>query len=170
MANNFADLFEHAVDAMPDRIALISGGRRVSYIELERRANQLADYFGSLGVGAGTHIGFQMHNSIETVEMWRVLGGGIDFYTGEFLAVPPVARRGPERSIDMAGVAAVDQCRGVHAHVHRVVVGQFGGSRVEVRPGASVGPGGAGTTPRHGHHGAIRLASDESACANGSRQ
>ncbi|MFF0491963.1 acyl-CoA synthetase [Nocardia sp. NPDC004068] len=68
MARNFADLFEHAVDAMPDRTALVHAGRRVTYAELEARANRLADHLTSIGVGAGAHVGFQMHNSIETME------------------------------------------------------------------------------------------------------
>ncbi|NKY31081.1 acyl-CoA synthetase [Nocardia gamkensis] len=68
MANNFADLFEHSVDAMPERVALIQSGRRVTYRALDARANQLAHHLARLGVGAGTHVGFQMHNSIETME------------------------------------------------------------------------------------------------------
>lgn len=68
MACNFADLFEHSVDAMPERIALIHGERRVTFAELEARANKFADYLASIGVGADAHVGFQMHNSIETME------------------------------------------------------------------------------------------------------
>ncbi|WP_063041685.1 acyl-CoA synthetase [Nocardia pseudovaccinii] len=68
MACNFADLFEHSVDAMPDRTALIHGGRRITYAELDARANRLADYLASIFVSPGAHVGFQMHNSIETME------------------------------------------------------------------------------------------------------
>ncbi|MRH91309.1 AMP-binding protein [Nocardia sp. SYP-A9097] len=68
MACNFADLFEHAVDAMPDRTALIHRDRRSTYNELDARANKLAHHLISVGVGPGTHVGFQMHNSIETME------------------------------------------------------------------------------------------------------
>ncbi|WP_280219679.1 acyl-CoA synthetase [Nocardia neocaledoniensis] len=68
MANTFADLFEHSVDAMPDRVALIQGERRTTYRELDIRANRLASQLTALGVGHGTHVGFQMHNSIETME------------------------------------------------------------------------------------------------------
>ncbi|WP_433732166.1 acyl-CoA synthetase [Nocardia sp. CA-129566] len=67
MSNNFADLFEHAVDAMPERTALIEGDLALTYTELEARANRLADHLGSIGVGPGTHVGFQMHNGIETM-------------------------------------------------------------------------------------------------------
>ena len=49
MACNFADLFEHSVDAMPRRIALIHGGRRITFAELDARANRLADHLASIG-------------------------------------------------------------------------------------------------------------------------
>ncbi|MET8795436.1 acyl-CoA synthetase [Nocardia sp. NPDC004568] len=68
MANNFADLFEHSVDAVPDRIALIEEGRRVTYRELDERANRLAHHLAAQGVTRGTHVGFQMHNSIDTMQ------------------------------------------------------------------------------------------------------
>ncbi|NKY50135.1 acyl-CoA synthetase [Nocardia vermiculata] len=68
MPNNFADLFEHAADAMPDRVALIQGERQVTYRELEHRSNQLAHHLAAAGLGQGSHIGFHMHNSIETME------------------------------------------------------------------------------------------------------
>ncbi|WP_019925123.1 acyl-CoA synthetase [Nocardia sp. BMG111209] len=68
MARNFADLFEHSVDAMGRRTALIHGDRRITFAELDARANRLADHLAAAGVGPGAHIGFQMHNSIETME------------------------------------------------------------------------------------------------------
>ncbi|MEV5833709.1 acyl-CoA synthetase [Nocardia sp. NPDC052112] len=67
MSHNFADLFEHAVDAMPQRTALIEGDLALTFAELDARANRLADYLGSIDVGPGTHVGFQMHNGIETM-------------------------------------------------------------------------------------------------------
>ena len=68
MARNFADLFEHAVDVFGDRIALISGGRQVTYSEFEERSNRLAHYLSGLGVRAGDHVGLYAHNSIEAAE------------------------------------------------------------------------------------------------------
>jgi acyl-CoA synthetase (AMP-forming)/AMP-acid ligase II len=65
MARNFADLFEHAVDAFGDRTALVSGGHQVTYAEFEERANRLAHYLSGLGVRAGDHVGLYAHNSIE---------------------------------------------------------------------------------------------------------
>ncbi|WP_328405508.1 AMP-binding protein [Nocardia sp. NBC_00403] len=67
MSCNFADLFEHAVDAMPDRVALIEGDRVLTFRELDEQADRLADHLASVGVAPGTHIGFQMHNDIDTM-------------------------------------------------------------------------------------------------------
>ncbi|MFD0363844.1 acyl-CoA synthetase [Nocardia sp. GCM10030253] len=67
MSRNFADLFEHSVDAMPDRVALIEGDRVLTFHDLDAQADRLADYLASIGVGPGTHIGFQMHNGIDTM-------------------------------------------------------------------------------------------------------
>ena len=41
---NIADLFEHAVDAVPDRVAVACGDRAVTFAELEERANRLAHH------------------------------------------------------------------------------------------------------------------------------
>src|SRR6516225_11670673 len=68
MARNFADLYEHAADVFGDRIALVSGGRQVTYREFEERANRLAHYLSGIGVRAGDHVGLYAHNSIEAAE------------------------------------------------------------------------------------------------------
>ena len=51
MAFNLADFIEHTVDAVPDRTALICGDRRVTFAELEDRANRLAHHLAAQGVG-----------------------------------------------------------------------------------------------------------------------
>ncbi|TDV52343.1 acyl-CoA synthetase [Actinophytocola oryzae] len=68
MALNIADLFEHAVDAFPDRVAIACGDRSATFAELEGRANQLAHHLAEQGIGRGDHIGFYSRNSIEAVE------------------------------------------------------------------------------------------------------
>ena len=67
MAINIADLFEHAVDAFGDRIAIACGDRTVTFAELERRANRLAHHLAERGVGTGVHVGFYARNSIEAM-------------------------------------------------------------------------------------------------------
>ncbi|WP_199431775.1 acyl-CoA synthetase [Qaidamihabitans albus] len=68
MALNIADLLEHAVDAVPDRTAIVCGARRVTFYELEQRANRLAHHLAAHGVEPGSHIGVYSRNSIETME------------------------------------------------------------------------------------------------------
>lgn len=67
MAYTFADLFEHSVDAMPDRLAMIVSGEEITYRELDERANRLAHHLADAGFGVGAHIGIHMHNAIETM-------------------------------------------------------------------------------------------------------
>ncbi|MGH3435657.1 MAG: acyl-CoA synthetase [Sciscionella sp.] len=68
MAHNIADLIEHAVDAVPDRTALVCGDRKVTFAQLDERANRLAHHLARNGVREGSHIGVYAGNSIETVE------------------------------------------------------------------------------------------------------
>jgi len=68
MALNIADLFEHAADAVPERLAIACGDAEVTYRELEARSNQLAHRLAGAGVGAGDHVGAYGRNSIELVE------------------------------------------------------------------------------------------------------
>jgi len=67
MALNIADLFEHAVDVVPDNPALLVGDRTVTYAELERESNKLAHYLLSQGVQPGDHVGIYAKNSVEHV-------------------------------------------------------------------------------------------------------
>ncbi len=68
MEFNVADLFEAAVDKAPDREIIVCGDRRATFRELDERANQVAHYYLSLGLGKGDHIGIYAYNSIEWVE------------------------------------------------------------------------------------------------------
>jgi 3-oxocholest-4-en-26-oate---CoA ligase len=68
MALNIADLFEHAADAFPDRVAVVCGDRQVTFRELDQRTNQLAHHLAGLGVGPGDHVGMYARNSIEALE------------------------------------------------------------------------------------------------------
>jgi amino acid adenylation domain-containing protein/non-ribosomal peptide synthase protein (TIGR01720 family) len=60
-------LEQHAADA-PESIALAFEERRVSYEELNSRANQLAHYLRAAGVRAETRVGICAERSIEMVE------------------------------------------------------------------------------------------------------
>jgi acyl-CoA synthetase (AMP-forming)/AMP-acid ligase II len=68
VAINIADLFEHAVDAFPERPAIACQERVVTFAELEARANRLAHYLAAQGIGPGQHVGLYARNSIEAIE------------------------------------------------------------------------------------------------------
>lgn len=67
MALNIADLAEHAIDAVPDRVALISGDEQLTYAQLEDKANRLAHYLIDQGVKKDDKVGLYSRNRIEIV-------------------------------------------------------------------------------------------------------
>lgn len=68
---NLADLFESVVDTVPDRTALVAGTARLSFAELDARANRLAHHLAGAGIGHGDPVGLYAYNRAEWVEaMW----------------------------------------------------------------------------------------------------
>jgi 3-oxocholest-4-en-26-oate---CoA ligase len=65
---NLADLFEVVADTVPDRLALVAGGVRLTYRQLDERANRFAHYLVGAGVAAGAHVGILSYNRAEWVE------------------------------------------------------------------------------------------------------
>jgi acyl-CoA synthetase (AMP-forming)/AMP-acid ligase II len=66
---NIATIFESVVDAVPEREALVCGAdQRLTFGQLEERANRLAHALADCGIGPGDHVGLQLHNSVEYVE------------------------------------------------------------------------------------------------------
>lgn len=76
MEFNLADLFESIVDTCSDKPALVSEQRRLSYAELEARANRLANHLQSQGLGKDDHVGLQLRNGSEYIEgmlaAWKI--------------------------------------------------------------------------------------------------
>ena len=94
MEFNVADLFESVVDRVGDQTAMVSGSRRLSYAELDRRANRLAHHLESAGVGPRDTVGLQLVNGTEYIESmlacfkiravpvnvnYRYLGGELEY-------------------------------------------------------------------------------------------
>ena len=65
---NLADLFELVVDTVPDRLALVAGDVRLTYRELDARADRVARHLGSSGRPPGAHVGILARNRAEWVE------------------------------------------------------------------------------------------------------
>jgi 3-oxocholest-4-en-26-oate---CoA ligase len=70
MADRFhlADLFETVARTVPDRLALVSGNVRMTYAQLDERANRLAAGLAAHGIGRGDTIGLYLYNSPAFVE------------------------------------------------------------------------------------------------------
>ncbi|MCL4875579.1 MAG: amino acid adenylation domain-containing protein [Anaerolineae bacterium] len=60
-------LFEEQVERTPEATALLFGGEKVTFDELNRRANQLAHYLQASGVGPETLVGICMERSVEMI-------------------------------------------------------------------------------------------------------
>jgi amino acid adenylation domain-containing protein len=60
-------LFEEQAARTPDGVALILGSRRLTYLELNQQANQLANFLRTLGVGPETPVGLCVERSFEMV-------------------------------------------------------------------------------------------------------
>jgi 3-oxocholest-4-en-26-oate---CoA ligase len=67
VALNIADLAEHAIDAVPDRVAFICGDEQVTYAQLEEKANRLAHYLMDQGVKKDDKVGLYCRNRMEIV-------------------------------------------------------------------------------------------------------
>ncbi|MEM9487776.1 MAG: amino acid adenylation domain-containing protein, partial [Myxococcota bacterium] len=61
------ELFEAQVDRTPDAIALREPGRELSFAALDARANQLAHWLRSVGVGPEVRVGLHLDRSIEAL-------------------------------------------------------------------------------------------------------
>jgi amino acid adenylation domain-containing protein len=85
-------LFELQADATPDAVALVHGGERLTYRDLDRRANRLARHLQELGVGPEVRVGVALERSGELVQaLLAVLKAG-----GAYVPIDPAS---PERRL-----------------------------------------------------------------------
>jgi amino acid adenylation domain-containing protein/non-ribosomal peptide synthase protein (TIGR01720 family) len=61
-------LFEERVDRTPDALALVAGAARLSFRELDRRANQIANHLRKIGVGLDSVVGLSSDRSAGMIE------------------------------------------------------------------------------------------------------
>jgi acyl-CoA synthetase (AMP-forming)/AMP-acid ligase II len=66
---NLADLFEAVAAAVPDQVAVVAGERRLTYRELDDRADLLAAVLTGSGIGPGDFVGVQLPNGTEYLEV-----------------------------------------------------------------------------------------------------
>ena len=58
---------EHSAELLPDKIAVIHEGARVSYSQVNNQANQIAHYLLEKGIGKGERIAILLENSLEYI-------------------------------------------------------------------------------------------------------
>jgi len=79
------ELFDAQVEQTPDTVAVVFEGQRLTYQELNRRANQLAHHLRRLGVGPDVLVGICVERSLEmVVGLLGILKAG-----GAFLPLDP---------------------------------------------------------------------------------
>jgi len=66
-ATTLPELFERQVVSTPEAIALVVGDQQLTYVELERRANQLARHLTALGIGPEQVVALALPRSVEMV-------------------------------------------------------------------------------------------------------
>jgi len=77
LANRF---LEHSAERYPDKIALISQKQRLTYAEIEARANRLANALLDHGVQQGERVAVYLNNSVEAViAIFAILKAGAVF-------------------------------------------------------------------------------------------
>ncbi|WXH33848.1 D-alanine--D-alanyl carrier protein ligase [Myxococcus stipitatus] len=78
-------LFEEAVARSPDALAVSMGDERLSFRELDGRANQLAHYLRRLGIRRGSLVGLYSRRTPDmVVALWAVLKAG-----GAYVPIDP---------------------------------------------------------------------------------
>src|SRR6476646_572892 len=61
------ELFEQRVSETPGAIAVVCGSQKLTYGELNSRANQLANYLRTLGAGPDVLVGICMYRPLEMI-------------------------------------------------------------------------------------------------------
>ncbi|VTT99453.1 amino acid adenylation domain protein : Amino acid adenylation domain protein OS=Chroococcidiopsis thermalis PCC 7203 GN=Chro_0078 PE=4 SV=1: Condensation: HxxPF_rpt: AMP-binding: AMP-binding_C: PP-binding: Thioesterase [Gemmataceae bacterium] len=83
------NLFEARARQQPDAVAVVAGGREVTYRELNERANRLARYLRAQGVAPGTFVGVCLRRAVEPlVAVLGILKAG-----GAYVPLDPVYPR-----------------------------------------------------------------------------
>jgi amino acid adenylation domain-containing protein len=84
-SSSIHELFAEQVSATPDAVALEFESQKLTYAELDERANQLAGYLRANGVGVETVVGIMMERSLDMiVSLLGVLKAG-----GAYLPLDP---------------------------------------------------------------------------------
>ncbi|MGD2165534.1 MAG: AMP-binding protein, partial [Anaerolineae bacterium] len=83
------DFLQSSAERFPDKVALVCDGQRLSYAEIEARANRLAHALIDHGVHRGDRVALYLPNSVEAVvAIFSILKAG-----ATFVVVNPTTKR-----------------------------------------------------------------------------
>ena len=112
---NLADLFEAVADAVPDRTAIIVDDRRLTFREVDERADAARAPPRGAGVKPGDHVGLYLYNGPEYVEglfaayKLRAVPINVNYRYVEAELQLPLRQRGPGRPDPRPRVRAPDR-------------------------------------------------------------
>jgi fatty-acyl-CoA synthase len=70
---NIGDCIRKWSELSPQRVAVIDSGRELTYLELNKRCNQVANFLLQKGIGKGDRVGVLLYNCLEYVEIYLAL-------------------------------------------------------------------------------------------------
>lgn len=83
------DFLEQSADRLPEKTALVCDGKRLTYREVDRMADQVAQALISLGVKRGDRVAILLQNSVETVSgIFGIVKAG-----AVFVVINPTTKR-----------------------------------------------------------------------------
>ncbi|MBO2452906.1 acyl-CoA synthetase [Actinomadura barringtoniae] len=126
---NLADLFEVVADAVPDKLALVAGEVRLTYRELDERANRVAHHLAEAGVRAGDHVSILSYNRAEWLETqiaaWKIRAVPVNVnyrYTADELAYVVADSNSVALVGERSLIARLGDARGKLADLRHTVV------------------------------------------------
>jgi amino acid adenylation domain-containing protein len=131
---------EHSAERFPEKLALVCGRERVSYRDIEERANRLAHSLAAEGIQRGDRVGIFLDNSVEAVvSIFAVLKAG-----GVFFVINPTTKSGKlsyvvnncrARGLVMPAskLAAMEEMLTATPHLERVWLTGSGGRQQQAR-------------------------------------
>jgi amino acid adenylation domain-containing protein len=136
------EFLELSAERFPEKTALVCGGQRLTYRDMNERCNRLAHALVSLGLQRGDRVVIHLDNSVEAVlSLFAVLKAGAVFVmvnpTTKVEKLAYISHNCKARVLISHGrnPAGLDECRGQAPHLQHIVVAGTGSCSRETGTG-----------------------------------